>query len=299
MRAKRPDDPEVSVPSPHSALPHSDAPTRAASAAASRPGPDAPAGAAPDQLTALLRAAGCVFAEDEARLISAAAPDTAGRTALAARRAAGEPLEHVLGWAAFCDLRIAVGPGVFVPRRRTEFLAAQAIARCRPGSVAADLCCGAGNLAASLAAAVPGIELHASDIDPAATALAGATLSGAGAVYTGDLFDALPATLRGRIDVLVANAPYVPTRSLPTLPAEARDHEPPHALDGGPDGLDVHRRIIAAAPDWLAPGGTLLAEVAGGQAPAVSRAMSEAGLAAHTLASEEYGAVVAAGRQRG
>ena len=115
-------------------------------------------------VVATLRAAGCVFAEDEADLLLAATDDPAELDALVARRAAGAPLEHVLGWAEFCGLRIALAPGVFVPRRRTEALAAEAIARARPGAVVVDLCCGSGAVAAAVGAAVAGIELRAADV---------------------------------------------------------------------------------------------------------------------------------------
>jgi len=117
------------------------------------------------------------------------------------RRAAGVPLEHVLGWAEFCGLRIAVDPGVFVPRRRTEFLARQAAALARPRAVVVDLCCGSGAVGAALAAALDRVELYAVDIDPAAVRCARRNLAGAGGqVYEGDLYQPLPATLRGRVD---------------------------------------------------------------------------------------------------
>lgn len=245
-------------------------------------------------VVATLRAAGCVFAEDEADLLLAATDDPAELDALVARRAAGAPLEHVLGWAEFCGLRIAVAPGVFVPRRRTEALAAEAIARARPGAVVVDLCCGSGAVAAAVGAAVGGIELRAADVDPAAVACARRNLPAA-QVHEGDLFAALPAGLRGRIDVLVANAPYVPTSAIGLLPPEARDHEPPVALDGGDDGLAVLRRIVAGAPDWLAPGGTLLFETGTAQVPAVVAALRAAGLQPRVVEDEERGATVVVG----
>src|SRR5947207_3551405 len=122
----------------------------------------------PPAVVAALRAAGCVFAEDEAALLAAAAASEDELDAMVARRASGVPLEHVLGWAEFCGLRIAVDPGVFVPRRRTEFLVRQAVALVPPHAVVVDLCCGCGALGAAVAAAVPGVELHATDVDPAA-----------------------------------------------------------------------------------------------------------------------------------
>ena len=208
------------------------------------PADDPPA--ARSAVTARLRAAGCVYAEDEADLLISAARSEAELAALVDRRAAGQPLEHVLGWAEFCGLRIAVDPAVFVPRRRTEFLVAQAIELARPGAVVVDLCCGSGALAAALASAVEGAEVHAADIDPAAVRCARRNLAGLGGqVYQGDLFGPLPAGLLGRVDILLANVPYVPTGEVGLLPPEARDHEARVALDGGADGLEVLRRIKA------------------------------------------------------
>ncbi|SDF41237.1 release factor glutamine methyltransferase [Blastococcus aurantiacus] len=243
-----------------------------------------------------LRAAGCVFAEDEAALLLAAAADADDLAALVGRRVAGEPLEQLLGWAAFDGLRIALAPGVFVPRVRSEFLAERAAAAARPGSLVLDLCCGSGALGAAVAARMPGIELHAADLDPAAVACARGNLPGA-TVHEGDLFDALPTTLRGRIDVLVSNVPYVPTSALALMPPEARDHEPRLALDGGHDGLVVARRVLAAAPAWLAPGGTVLFETSEAQVPAALAAVSAAGLAATADTDDERGATVVSGRR--
>jgi release factor glutamine methyltransferase len=245
----------------------------------------------------LLRAAGCVFAEDEARLLVAAAGTSAELTASVDRRVAGEPLEHVLGWAEFCGLRVAVGPGVFVPRRRTGFLVRQAAALAAPGSVAVDLCCGSGAVGAALAAAVPGLDLHAADVDPTAVACARRNLGTAG-VHEGDLFDALPAGLRGRVDVLVANVPYVPSGSIALMPPEAREHEPRVALDGGPDGLDVVRRVAAGSPAWLAPGGALLFESSADQAPLAAGIVAAAGLDPRVVTDDELGATVVVGTRR-
>ena len=243
-----------------------------------------------------LRAAGCVFAEDEAALLVAAAVDDGDLAALVARRVAGEPLEQLLGWAAFDGRRIALAPGVFVPRVRSVFLAERAAAAARAGSVVLDLCCGSGALGAAVAARVPGIELHAADLDPAAVACARVNLPDA-AVHEGDLFDALPSTLRGRVDVLVSNVPYVPTSAIALMPPEARDHEPRLALDGGHDGLAVARRVLAGAPVWLAPGGTVLFETSEAQVPAALAAVSAAGLTAAVDSDDERGATVVSGRR--
>ena len=201
----------------------------------------------------------------------------------------------MLGWAEFCGLRIAVDPAVFVPRRRTEFLAGQAIGLARPGAVVVDLCCGSGALAAALAAAVDRAEVHAADIDPAAVRCARRNLAAAGGhVYQGDLFAPLPAGLRGRVGILLANVPYVPTGEVGLLPPEAREHEARVALDGGADGLEVLRRVAAAAPGWLAPGGHLLSEISERQVAAATRAVTAAGLATWVARSDEHGATVLA-----
>jgi release factor glutamine methyltransferase len=250
----------------------------------------------PASVVAALRAAGCVFAEEEAELLARSAGTPERLDALVARRVAGEPLEHVVGWAEFRGLRIDVAPGVFVPRRRTEFLVERALARAPRARTVVDLCCGSGALGAALAAVLPGAELHAADIDPAAVECATRNLAPyGGRVHHGDLFTALPAALRGRIDILAANVPYVPTADIRLLPAEARDHEPPTALDGGPDGLAVLHRVAREAPGWLAPGGCVLAETSGRQAPAAERAFAEAGLAAEVALCEDSEAHVVTG----
>lgn len=251
-----------------------------------------------------LRNAGCVFAEDEAELILSTAASPAEATAMVRRRAEGQPLEHVLGWAGFHGLRVAVDPGVFVPRRRSEFLVDQAAATVTHATtgggtagvpVVVDLCCGSGALGAALARVLGRVELHACDVEPAAVRCARRNLDGVGQVHRGDLFAALPTGLRGRIDVLLANVPYVPTGDVALLPAEARDHEPRVALDGGDDGLDVMRRVVAAAPGWLAPGGSLLMETSERQAVRALATVRDSGLDARTATSDELWATVVIG----
>ncbi|SDI10328.1 release factor glutamine methyltransferase [Sinosporangium album] len=245
-----------------------------------------------------LRASGCVFAEDEARLLISTARTPAELDAMVARRVAGLPLEHVLGWAEFCGLRVAVDAGVFVPRRRTEFLARRAAALARSGAVVVDLCCGSGAVGAGVAAAVEGARVYAADVDPAAVRCARRNVPG-GRVYEGDLYRPLPVALRDRVDVLVANAPYVPTREIALLPAEARVHEPRTALDGGADGLDVQRRVAAEAPLWLAPGGHLLVETSACQAPLTVEVFARVGLTPHIELCDELDATIVIGVRRG
>ncbi|MDH6492608.1 putative protein N(5)-glutamine methyltransferase [Streptomyces sp. SAI-127] len=249
-----------------------------------------------DSVVAALRTAGCVFAEDEARLILAAARTPDELAGMVDRRVTGHPLELVVGWAEFRGLRITVGPGVFVPRRRTEFLVEQALAQAPDASVVVDLCCGSGAVGAALAAALGPVELHAADIDPAAVDCARRNTADAGGrAHTGDLFDALPADLRGRVDILAANVPYVPTDEVALLPTEARDHEPLVALDGGADGLDILRRVATEAPHWLAPGGCLLVETSERQASAAVDAFTRSGLTPRLAVSEEHYAHVVIG----
>jgi len=207
------------------------------------------------------------------------------------RRVAGQPLEHVLGWVEFRGLRIAVDPGVFVPRQRTALLVASALSAVPAARVVVDLCCGCGAVGAALIASLGRADLYAVDIDPAAVACARRNLAGA-RVYQGDLYRPLPVELRGRVDLLVANAPYVPSSAVGLMPPESRQHEPLVALDGGADGLDVLRRVVAGAPGWLAPGGRLLVETSEEQAPVLADAVTAAGLTPHVVADPDAGATV-------
>jgi release factor glutamine methyltransferase len=245
-----------------------------------------------------LRAAGCVFAEEEAALLLAEASSPAALGEMIDQRAAGRPLEQILGWAEFRGLRLQVRPGVFVPRRRTELLVSLARPLLSSGGVVVDLCCGTGAVGAALAQEVPGIEVYAADVDPAAVACARRNLPAA-RVFEGDLYAALPGTLRDRVDVLAGNAPYVPTDEIALMPVEARDHEHRVALDGGGDGLAVQRRIVAGASHWLAPGGHLLVETSVRQAPVTLELFEAAGLDARVEHSAEYDATVVVGAQEG
>jgi len=247
-----------------------------------------------------LRAAGCVFAEDEAQLLAEGAGSEAELDAMVARRADGVPLEQVLGWAEFCGLRVAVEPGVFVPRRRTELLARTAAAHASSGSVVLDLCCGSGAVGLALATLVPEVTVHAVDVDASAVRCARRNLAAVGGrVYEGDLFGPLPVGLLGTVDVVTVNAPYVPTDAIPLLPAEARLYEPKTALDGGADGLDVHRRVVVGVSSWLAPGGGLFAECSGSQADALTEIYAATGGRVYVVVDDDTAtAVVAALNER-
>lgn len=242
-----------------------------------------------------LRTAGCVFAEDEARFIAAAAPDAVALEEMVARRIAGEPLEYIVGWAEFDGLRIAVDPGVFVPRRRTELLVRRAAALAVPGSSIVDLACGTGAVGLAVATRTGSVALYAVDVDPVSVHCARRNLAAVGGrVYLGDLYGALPVALRGRVDVLVANVPYVPTDAVDLMPREARLHEPLTALDGGRDGLDLVRRVAAGAGDWLAPGGSVLVEIGEDQIAAALDAFAR--LDPTIAIDDELGATVVVGR---
>ena len=244
-----------------------------------------------------LRAAGCVFAEEEAELLVESAADPAELEGMVLRRIAGEPLEYILGWAEFCGLDLPITRGVFVPRRRTEFLVERALLLSPLYPVIVDLCCGNGALGIATASAMESAERHAGDISPDAVAIARENIGAEGSVHLGDLFDALPEGLRGRVDLLLANVPYVPTGEIDHMPVEARTFEPRLTLDGGPDGLDVLRRVAAGAPEWLARGGHVLMEVSTLQAATALDILEAAGLDASVATDDERGATVVIGRR--
>jgi release factor glutamine methyltransferase len=212
------------------------------------------------------------------------------------RRVSGFPLEQVVGWADFCGQRIHISPSVFVPRRRTEFLARLASALAFPGAVVVDMCCGSGAVGTAVARSIGPLVLHAADVDPAAVLCARANLEPlGGTVHQGDLFDPLPSTLRLQVDLVVANAPYVPSGSVGLMPPEARLHEPLVALDGGADGLDIQRRLAAEAPRWLVPHGKLLLETSDRQAEATAEILEGCGFAAVIESCVELDATVVVG----
>jgi len=254
------------------------------------------------KIVSLLRSVGCVYAEDEARLLLAETCSRAELRRNVRRRMEGVPLEHILGWAEFAGGRVLVEPGVFVPRRRTEVLVAEALALLGDHFLAAppvvvDLCCGSGAVGMAILRQAPRVELHAADVEPAAVRCARRNLEPLGGrVHAGDLFEALPPALHGRVGVLTVNAPYVPTDAIRTMPPEARLYESAVSLDGGPDGLDFHRRIAAEGMAWLVPGGFLLIETSQRQATATSALLAAGGFTVETVHCGELDGTVVVGR---
>lgn len=254
------------------------------------------------RLTDTLRRAGSVFAEEEAALLITEAGSEAELDAMVARRVDGLPLEQVLGWADFRGLPLAVEPGVFVPRRRTGLLVDETKAPLSEYDgripVVVDMCCGVGAVGAALYTELGSLELHAVDVDRGAVRCTRRNLDGTGTVYEGDLYAPLPLSLRGRVDAIVANAPYVPTDAIATMPPEAREHEALVALDGGADGTDIQLRVAAESTQWLAPGGHLLIETSRDQASRTRKLVVDAGLDATVTWDDELDGTAVVGTRR-
>jgi release factor glutamine methyltransferase len=223
---------------------------------------------------ARLRAAGCIAAEEEAHDLLAAAPNPSVLEEWLSRREQGEPLAWITGRMEFCGRWLLVAPGVYVPRVQSEELARRAARLLPAHGRAADLCTGAGAIAAHLLAEVPTASVIGVDLDPDAVACA--TRNGVRAVV-GDLDVALGQDRS--FDVVTAVPPYVPTAELRLLPADVQRYEPRLALDGGTDGLDVARRVVSAAGRLLAPGGWLLIELGGDQDRALGSDLAASGFA--------------------
>jgi release factor glutamine methyltransferase len=205
-----------------------------------------------------------VAAADEAEiLVARAAGDGGLLDALVARRLAGEPLAWITGEATFCGLTVHVDPGVYVPRPHSEHLALRAAERLAEDGVVVDVCTGSGAVAMVLAARRPGARVVTTDIDPRAVACA--RRNGVEALL-GDLFAPLPADLQGIVDIVTGVVPYVPTGELGLLQRDTFTFESAVAYDGGPDGCDVLRPVIAGSAHLLRPGGALLLELGGDQA---------------------------------
>lgn len=246
---------------------------------------------------ARLREAGCVFAQDEVELLREVAAGDANRFHdLLERRVAGGALEHVVGFAQFLGRRFVVEPGVFVPRQRSDLLVDVACELAEPGMVVVEPCCGCGAIGATIAREVGGVVLHATEIDPVAARCARENLGTLGSVVVGDLFEPLPAGLQGEVDLVVANAPYVPSAEVALLPRDVRASEPLQALDGGDDGLDLARRIAVESTAWLRHGGSLVVEASEAQAALLREAFEDAGLVAYVRRDAEADATAVVGR---
>jgi release factor glutamine methyltransferase len=198
------------------------------------------------------------------RLGTAAAPtpeQLAGFRELVARRATRVPLQYLLGSAPMGPVDVVVGPGVFVPRLETELLlewGQRAIAD-MPKPLVVDLCTGSGALAAGVAVSRPDARVHAVELDPAALDWARRNLAGRARLVAGDVTDPdLLPRLHGRVDLVLANPPYVPDGT--PVPPEVADHDPRRAVFAGPDGLAVIRPLVVLAIRLLRPGGVLAIE---------------------------------------
>jgi release factor glutamine methyltransferase len=219
---------------------------------------------------------GCIAPEAEAEALFRATSESVGPIEeLIARRLRGEPLAWITGSVRFCDVRVRVDPGVFVPRPQTESLARRALSRLPAVGIAVDLCTGSGAVAVVLGSARPRATVVATDVDPVAVACA--RRNGVRALL-GSLDEPLPPSLRERVDVMTAVVPYVPTEELHLLPRDVLANEPRHALDGGPRGTTVLTRAAEAAARWLRPGGSVLLELGGDQAGELATTLADVGL---------------------
>jgi len=241
----------------------------------------------PGTLAARLAGAGFVAVDEEAaELVAASGGRRHVLDEMVERRLAGEPLAWITGRTRFCGHEVAVHPGVYVPRWHSEPLAGRAAARLPANGVAVDLCTGAGAVALTMARGRPSARVLGTDIDPRAVACARA--NGVDA-FPGDLFDPLPVDLRGRVDVVVAVVPYVPTPALAVLPRDTLAFESPLAYDGGRDGTDVLRRVVAESPRFLRPGGALLLELGGDQPDLLRDDLDRLGYVDLTVLADEEG----------
>jgi release factor glutamine methyltransferase len=241
------------------------------------------------ELADRLAAAGFLSAREEAGELEArAGGDDRLLEELVERRLAGEPLAWIVGGAAFCGLRVRVDPGVYVPRPHTERLALRAAERLPGQGTAVDLCTGSGAVAAVLADRRPSATVLATDIDERAVACARA--NGVDA-RRGDLVAPLPKAFWGRVDVVTAVVPYVPTAALRSLQRDTFTHETTLAYDGGPDGTAILRRALAGSRAVLRPGGALLLELGGDQAGLLADDLDRLGFGGLSVLADDDGDV--------
>ncbi len=207
---------------------------------------------------------------------------------LVRRRAGGEPLQQILGETEFYSRSFKMEPGVFIPRPETERLVETAVRLLEPlrrserTPTAVEIGCGSGAISVCLALELPRLQVYASDVNPRAVALTlrNARLLGAGSrvhAEEGSRFDPLPQHLRGQVDLLVSNPPYIRTEDLAGLPVDVRGHDPVAALDGGADGLRFYQALAAGMGDWLRPGGFVAVEIGADQGAAVSAIFAASG----------------------
>lgn len=242
------------------------------------------------KLHPLLVSAGVVFPDEELALILEAVtglpsdllqrsaeltPQAASEVgSLVQRRVQGEPLHYITGAVDFRSLRLAIGPGAFIPRPGTVAVFERAESALPRGGLVADVCTGCGAIALAIASERPDAIVYGSDISGEALAWAEGNRGRTGLEVTfllGDLFDPLPADLVGRFDVIVSNPPHVPLSEARYLPRDVVDHEPPEALFAGPDGLLIIKRLASEAVGWLRPEGWLICELGDSQSDEVTR----------------------------
>jgi release factor glutamine methyltransferase len=240
-----------------------------------------------EPLTALLRRAGFVAADEEAaELLACAAGDDLHLRSLVTRRLAGEPLAWITGSVSFCGVQVRVDPGVYVPRWQSEPLARRAADRLPATGIAIELCTGSGAIASFLTSVRPSARVIACDLDERAVACA---VANGVEAYVGDLFLPLPSGLEGRADLVVGVAPYVPTPALALLPRDTLVFESRLSYDGGADGTDVLRRAAVDSAGFLRPGGALLLELGGDQAAVLAVDLERLGFADVSVLVDEDG----------
>ncbi len=226
-------------------------------------------------ITEQLALAGCVAAREEAEeLLEVAGQDRGLLTEMVARRVTGEPIAWITGSVTFCQIKVHVDTGIYVPRWQSEPLALRAVERMPPTGVAIDLCTGSGAIAKTISNYLPLTKVMATDLDPRAVSCA--QTNGVTA-YEGDLLAPISSSFHCGIDLIVGVVPYVPTPALVLLSRDTLTFESTLAYDGGEDGLTLLRRSATEATKFLVPGGAILLEVGGDQADALSGLLDSLG----------------------
>ena len=228
-----------------------------------------------DAIAERLSSGGFIAPREEAgELLAAAGENGSLLEQMLARRLMGEPLAWICGRTRFCGIDLTIDRSVYVPRWHTELVARAAAALLHRSGTAIDLCTGSGAVARVLLQRHPRARVIATDVDSRAVACA--RRNGVDALL-GSLFAPLPHTVRGRVDLVVAVVPYVPTCELPLLQRDTFTFEETLAYDGGPDGVDILRRVITESPKWLRAGGALVLELGRGQLNGIANDLQTAG----------------------